>query len=297
MMRRALPLAILLGTLATSVRAVELTPEVQRKLGVKTAPASAQRAGSTATGFARVLDVVPLATLDADLAAARAAAAVSSAEAKRTRDLAAADAAVSKRVAEAAAAQAKADQLRYQLLQRRLKLEWGPAFAKMGEARRSALISSLAEGRAALVRLDAASGLAGVSQISISKPGGGRATVEILGPARVGDPRFQTPGLLGLVKGAGASDFATGLVLPISVSTAGATGVLLPRSAIVRAGGESFVYVHTRGSHFDRRRLGSLSSQPDGVVTVSGVRPGEAVVISGASVLYAAESQPKGEDE
>lgn len=296
-MRLALPLALLLGALATSVRAVELAPDVQRKLGVKTIQASAQRAGPTATGFARVLDVVPLATLDADLAAAKAAASASSAEAKRTRDLAAADATVSKRVAEAAAAQARADQLRFQLLQRRLQLEWGPAFAKMGEARRSALISSLAEGRSALVRLDAASGLAGASQISISRPGGGRVSVEILGPSRVGDPRFQAPGLLGLVKGAGASDLATGLVLPMSVSTGGAPGVLLPRSAVLRAGGETFVYVHTRGTHFDRRNLGRILSSPDGLVTVSGVRPGEAVVISGASVLYAAESQPKGEDE
>ena len=297
MMRRLLLITMLTGASAASVRAAELTQEVQRKLGLQTTVVSAERGGSTVSGFARVLDPVPLASLDADLASAEAAALASTAEARRTHDLAAADSSVSRKVAEAAASQARADSLRYQLLQRRLGLEWGPAFMTMGAQKRSALISGLAAGRAALVRLDAPSGLNGVRSATITRPGGRRATVQVLGQARVGDPRFQAPGMLGLVTGSEASDFATGLVYPISFSTPGAAGVLLPRSALIRSGGQTFVYVRRDATHFEKRSLGGLQSRPDGILTVGGVRPGEAVVITGAAALYAAESQPKGEDE
>jgi len=294
-MKRFLLLLALAAT--TSASAAELSQEMQRKLGLRTVPASAAPGGSTVSGWARVLDAGPLASLDADLAAAGASASASASEARRTRDLAAADSTVSRKVAEAAAAQSRADSLRYELLQRRLGLEWGPVFMKMGEARRSAMISSLAEGRAALIRLDAPAGLAGVRRATVTRPGGRLATVQVLGQARIGDPRFQTPGLLGLVTGADASDFATGLIYPVSFSAAGASGVLLPRSALLRAGGQTFVYVRKDATHFEKRTLAGLQSRADGVMAVGGVRPGEAVVASGAGPLYAAESQPKVEDE
>ena len=297
MMRRLFSMTPLIAAFATQVLAVELPLDVQRKLGLTTAVVSAERGPATASGFARVLDVVPLASLDADLAAAKAVASASTAEARRTHDLASADFAVSKRVAEAAAAQARADNLRLELLQRRLGLEWGPAFVTMGDARRSALISNLAAGRAALVRLDAPAGMTGVRQAIATRQGGRSARIQVLGQARLGDPRFQTPGLLGLVTGPEATDFATGLVFPITFSAGAQSGVLLPRSALLRAGGQTFVYVRKDATHFERRQLGQIQARSDGLLAMGAVRPGETVATSGAAALFAAETQSKGEDE
>jgi hypothetical protein len=298
MMKRRRTIAVLLLALsATPVIAGEFSHDLQRKLGLKTVTVSAGPGGATVSGFARVLDAVPLAILDADLASAAASASASESEARRTRELAAADSTVSRKVAEAAAAQARADALRYELLQRRLGLEWGPVFMKMGAARRSSLISSLAAGRAALVRLDAPAGLAGIPRATISRPGGGQVSVQILGQARVGDPRFQAPGMLGLVTGADATDFATGLVYTVSFSVSGASGVLLPRSALIRAGGRTFVYVRRDATHFEKRNLSGLQSRADGMLAIGGIRPGEVVVASGAAALFAAESKSKGEEE
>ena len=297
MMRRLCLMIPLFAAFASQGLAVELPLGVQRKLGLTTAIVSAERGGATASGFARVLDVVPLASLDADLAVAKAVSSASAAEAHRTHDLALADFAVSKRVAEAAAAQARADNLRLELLQRRLGLEWGPAFVTMGDARRSALISKLAAGRTALVRLDAPAGMTGVRVSSATRPGGRSAPIQVLGQARLGDPRFQTPGLLGLVSGPEAADFATGLVFPITFSTGAQSGVLLPRSALLRAGGQSFVYVRKDATHFERRQLGQIQARSDGLLAMGAVRPGETVATSGAAALFAAETQSKGEDE
>ena len=297
MMRRRLFLTAMTAAIATQGLAAELSADLQRKLGLTTAVAIAEQGGSTASGFARVLDAVPLASLDADLAAARASATASAAEAQRTRDLAAAESTVSRRVAEAASAQARADSIRLKFLERRLGLEWGPVFVSMGEARRSALISNLAAGRAALVRLDAPVGLAGVRTATVTRPGQSLASIQVLGPARLGDPRFQAPGLIGLVSGAAAADFATGLVFPVSFATRVQSGVLLPRSALFRAGGQTFVYVRKDATHFERRRLLSLQARPDGVLALGAVRPREVIVTSGAAALFAAETQPKDEED
>src|SRR5262249_5138902 len=152
--------------------------------------------------------------------------------AARTRKLAADDATVAKKAAEAAAAQARADAAKATLLRRRLGLEWGPAFMSMSEARRSALLGQIAAGRTALVRIDTAGNLGGGRDAMIDMGDDGRAAVTLLGPARVGDPRLQSTGLIGMVTGPAAALLGSGLSYPVTLTTgASASGVLLPRSA------------------------------------------------------------------
>jgi hypothetical protein len=128
---------------------------------------------------------------------------------------------VAHRVAEAAAAQARTDSAKVTLLRRRLGLEWGPAFMAMSDSRRVALISNLASGRAALVRLDAGAPLRGVRTATLDLGGGGRALVQVIGPARTGDPRFPSSGLIGLVSGPGTQGLGVGLSLPVSLASGG----------------------------------------------------------------------------
>ncbi|GGL10336.1 hypothetical protein [Caulobacter rhizosphaerae] len=274
---------------------VQVDAATQKRLGVTTAPLAAARRQAVATGFARVLDPVPLATLDGDLVTAATAAAASRAEAARTKTLAAADATVSLKVAQAAQAQASADLAKLVLLRRRVGLEWGPAFAN--DASRSRLIAELVAGRTVLVRIDAPAGTGGAHGARMQLSGGEMVDVAILGVARTADPRVQTGGLIGVVRGPVAARLGVGMSAPVTLSgAAGGAGVLVPRSALIRTAGQTFAYVRKDATHFERRALVAPTSQPEGLFSASGFAPGEPVVVSGASALLAAETAPKAED-
>jgi hypothetical protein len=274
---------------------VQVDAATQKRLGVSTAPLAAARRQVAATGFARVLDPLPLVTLDSDLVIASTAAAASHAEAARTKVLAAADATVSLKVAQAAQVQASADAARLTLLRRRVSLEWGPVFAN--DARRARLIGELVAGRAVLVRIDAPTGTGGAQSAQMQLGGGEAVNIAILGPARTTDTRVQTGGLIGVVRGPVAARLGVGLSAPVALSgAASGAGVIVPRSALIRTAGQTFAYVRKDASHFERRALVAPTPQPEGLFSAGGFSPGEPVVVSGASALLAAETAPKAED-
>jgi hypothetical protein len=277
---------------------VKLDAATQARLGIATAPLQAARRAASTSGFARALDPAPLAQLDADITGAVATLAASQAEANRTKALNAADQTVSRQAAEAAAAQARGDAAKLKLLRRRVGLEWSPALARFSDARRGKLIDDIAAGRAALVRIDAASGLTQFSgSATIALPSGPvRAT--ILGPTRVGDPRLQATGLLALVSGPAAVQLGTGAVAAATVSSgAGADGVVIPRTALLRTAGQTYVYIRKDAGDFERRLVPAGATDPQGLFVTSGFKAGEPVVIAGASQLFAAQIKPKGEAE
>lgn len=298
---KPLVLAMILGvagapTASHAATMVKLEPEVQKRIGVVTAPLVAARRASAASGFARVLDVTPLATLDADLAAAAAAASASAAEAARTEALAAADATVSRKTADAARAQARADAAKLALLHRRVALEWGPAFAS--DSRRARLIAEVAAGRAALVRVDAAVALGRVRSVRLDFGAQGAVIATVLGPARTADPRLQSAGLIVQVSGPAAATLSVGATAAARFDQGGASaGVVVPRSALIRADGQSFAYVRKGGDQFERRAVVGGAPQPDGLFVAGGFTPGEPVVINGASALLAAETASSAKKE
>ena len=297
---RALVLALGLAASAPALAApilLKMDAPTQARLGVVTAPLAAVRKTASVSGFARAVDPVPLATLDSDIAAAVAALGASQAEATRTRALNAADQTVSKKAAEAAAAQARADAAKLALLRRRLGLEWGPSVQAMSDARRGRLIGDIAAGRAALVRIDASSGLShlrGTATIDLGASGVARAA--ILGPARVGDPRLQSTGLLALVTGPQAMRMGVGTVAPATIAAGvEVSGVVVPRAALLRTAGQTFAYVRRDAGSFERRPVVGGLADPAGLFVAGGFRPGEPAVIKGASQLFAAETPSKAE--
>ena len=293
----ALALAVAAPALAAAPILLKLDPATQARLGVITAPLVVARKTASVSGFARAVDPVPLATLDSDIAAAVAALGASQAEAARTRTLNAADQTVSKKVAETAAAQARADAAKLALLRRRLGLEWGPSIQALSDARRGRLIADIAAGRSALVRIDASSGLSqlrGAATIDLGPSGSARAV--ILGPARVGDPRLQSTGLLALVSGSQAMRMGSGTVAPATLAAgAETTGVIVPRAALLRTAGQTFAYIRRDGATFERRPVVGGLADPVGLFVSAGFRPGESVVIKGAAQLFAAETPAKAE--
>lgn len=300
------PLILAAAMVATAAGAAQAQPApavlkldaaVQRRLGIATAPLRAMRRAEAASGFARGLDPTPLATLDADIAAAAAAAAASQAEASRTRALNAADQTVSRKVAEAAAAQARGDAVKLQLLRRRVGLEWGPGLAALSDEQRGRLISDISLGRAALVRIDMAGASLARGSATIDLGPTGRVGAAILGPARVGDPRLQTTGALALVRGPQALQLGVGAVAPVTVAAGAAhDGVVIPRAALLRTGGQTFAYVRRDAGSFERRVV--LNGRPvrDGLFVSGGFRTGEAVVVQGAAQLLAAQTPSQAAD-
>ena len=270
---------------------LEFDAKTQARLGGTVSALPAAFRASTQAVFARGVDPGPLAQLDADLAAARAAAETSAAEAARTKALVA-DQTVSRQAAETAQSQARQDALKLKLLRQRVGLEWGPGVARLSDAGRGKLIADIVAGRAALVRLDSGQGLPlGGGSVVVEVGAGQTASAAILGPMRAADPRLQSAGLLAIVRGAAALRMANGAVAPAHIAAGpGASGVTLPRAALLRSAGETFVYVRRDATHFEKRAVSAGIVEPDGLFVHAGFRPGEVVVTTGASQLFAAQN-------
>ena len=295
-MKRMLPAILLPLLLAAAAEAappkpVQLPAEAVRRLGITVASAQPATVNTSAPGFARVLDPVPLAQLQADLTAAETAAAASAAEARRTQALYADDATMSRKAAEAARAQASADASKLALLRQRLALEWGPALSRLSSAQRARLIAALASGSAALVRVDApnGAGLQGLRSAELDLGPAGTATALVIGPARIGDAGLRSPGVIARVSGPNVSYLSSGLTVPARIrGGGGGAGFLVPAAAVLRVESASWVYVQERGG-FVRRRLGGLATGASGLVATAGLHAGDHVVVRSASKLYAAE--------
>lgn len=279
-----------LAARAEAPKPVTLDGATLRRLSVTTAPARAVTQSSVIAGFARVLDPIPLAQLDADIAAARPTAAASAAEAARSEALFAQDATVSRKVAQAAAMQAGGDSARLSLLLRRLGLEWGPAISRLSDARRGALVAALSSGRSALVRIDSANGVgqAGLRTVQLDLGEMGSTTATILGPARAADPRLQSPGLIAQVSGPKATLLSTGLSVTAKLSGAARPSIFVPNAAILRVDGASWVYRRIGAQAFARTRLIGPVATAGGLLA-GGLRAGDPIVMNGAAALYAAE--------
>jgi hypothetical protein len=273
---------------------VKMDAETQAKMGVKVAAPVAAVAAQTLQGFARVMDVGPLAAIESEVSAAEAAAAASSEEHRRLAALAAQDQAASARSVEAAKAQAAADAARVSLATRRIGLEWGPALERMPDGERSRLLTDIAAGRAVLLRIDAPGATAKVTRASVrADRDAASIPVAIIGPAAAADARLQTAGLLGLVRGAAAQTLPTGRLMQADLEL-GATeeGFALPESALLRAEGSVFVYMKTGPDTFARREVADGRATANGWFVAEGFKPDEQVVVDGAASLLAAEQGP-----
>jgi hypothetical protein len=270
---------------------VVASAQAQQHLGLKTATLSAAHHKSQIDAFAKVLDPGPLAQLNADLLGAVAAESASKAEASRSRALNAAGASVSAKDAEAAEAQARSDETKLNLLRQRIGLEWGPGISHMSDRQREALIHALAAGNAALLHVDTPSneGQAGARTVLIDV-GSDSVRGVVLGAARQAEPRLQSSGLLVEVTGRSAILLSIGLTQSAHIENGGPeVGVVVPREALIRYRGLVWAYVRSDPSHFQRRLVDGGEPEDAGLFVTQGFTPGEAVVVQGASAIFATE--------
>ena len=263
----------------------------QARLGLKEETLKLQKRATQIDAFAKVLDPGPLAQLESDLLAQIASAKASKAEAERTRALKAAGGGIADKDVEAAEAQAGTDESKLQLLRRRVGLEWGPGLEKLSDGRRAALVQALSRGQAALLHVDTPSnaGQEGAKTVDVDV-GDGSVHGVVLGAARQAEPRLQSSGLIVEVTGKSAILLSVGLTQSAHInSTSSVSGVVIPRSAVIRYEGLDWAYVRTAPDRFERRPMQDPAPEEEGLFVALGFGPSDQVVTQGAAELFATE--------
>ncbi|WP_150289895.1 hypothetical protein [Sphingobium estronivorans] len=273
---------------------------LRQRLGIVEAPLSAWSGAQQASGYARGLDAGPLAAIIAEIDSAQATAAASQAQAARLDALYRNDISASRRSVEAARAQASADIARLRLARQRIALEYGPGLATLGDTGVHQLVSRIAAGEAALVRIDIPGVLLTGGSIVQITAGEGQTSARVLGAAAASDSKLQSAGVLVVLTGPVVRQVLTGRVLAAQAAASGTvSGVLVPRDAIVRYQGQMWVY-RREGGKFEREALVEPIPVSEGWLVRGGLTPGTVVVVHGGASLLALETRPAqsaGEDD
>jgi hypothetical protein len=285
-------------------KAITVDAAAQLRFGVETIPLLSAAAPDGAMTTARVLDPGPLLQLDSELASAAATFAASRAEAQRTRKLFEEDRTASARAVEAASAQEQADLQRVNAARRQLAIAWGGGLADLPAHQRAELLNELAAGKAELVRVEVPTGAPiPVHRSTIQVRGSSASEIfggSVLGSLPTADPRLQTRGVLVEIKGETAK-LPIGEMLsaeiPAAVNPPSATGVLIPRSALLRRDARVWVYVQTAPNSFVRREVRGYRPVPEGWFVPNGFAAGDRIVTTGASALLGVESPAPAETD
>ena len=271
---------------------VTLDAETQKIMGLQTAPLAAASLSPETKGYGRVLDPAPLSSLVAELVSARATAEASQKELERLKVLTVQNNA-SVRSVQAAEAAGLRDQAAAELARQHLLAAWGKAIADRADL--LALVQSLASAELALVRIDLPAG-----EILKAPPVGARllaladesslAVAEYVGQAPVVDAQMQGQGFLFLVKPS-QSRFVPGAAVTgfLQLSGETQTGVVVPRNAVLRFNGTTWVYLQTGGETFQRAEVGLERPLEKGWFVRQGFKTGDKVVVVGAQQLLSEE--------
>lgn len=301
-MRLAMPAAAPDDHAPAKAQAAEAGPglhvegKVQQQAGVQIAPVAARRMAGTVDGFARGLDPAPLGAIGADIASATAAHEASARELARLTGLVAADAGASRRDLDAARAQEGQDRARLTQACQRPGLEFGAALDRLGCAGVARLAAEATNGRVAVLRIDFTDGPVPAGSTVLIDLGKTEATVRVLGPAVAGDTQLQSAGALALLEGPAASLAGVGRVLGAHRAQGPARdGVIVPRSAIVRADGALQVWRATGPENFERVPIEPATPVDVGWFVPGGVlKPGDRLVVAGAGTLLGLERSSGG---
>ena len=271
-------------------RGIRLTPEQVAAAGIATSLPVAARLANYETGYGRVLDPAPLFTLVAEVRAGDATSAASAKERARVQQLFADDDNVSARALEAAEAAATRDRALAESARARLRAGWGDAFVE--NTSREPLLKDLSARAAGLVRVDIPAGSAPArapQELVVERMNGTASpvTARVLGPAPQADAQFQGYGYLTVLENAPPPGTVLRALIPADGRARDALSV--GSSAIVRHQGQTFVYVETKESTYERRPVALGRSLSGDVVIVEGLQPTERVVTTGGQQLLSHE--------
>jgi hypothetical protein len=271
---------------------ITLDAATQKIMGLQTTALSPAQAKPEVKAYGRVLDASPLASLVAEVAIAQSASDASQAELKRLKTLAGENNA-SERALQAAEAAAARDQVQVESTRLRIMSGWGSALARRKDL--PAFVKSLISLESVLVELDLPAG-----EGASAAPTGARLftladdskpiEAELLGPAMMVDPQMQGRGFVCLVS-PNTSHLTPGAAVTGLLSLPGEaqSGVALPREAVVRFNGATWVYVQTADDTFERREAALDQPLEKGWFVQGGLKPEAKVVTAGAQQLLSEE--------
>ena len=276
---------------------ITLDAATQKLMGLQAAPLAAAELAPEVKGFGRVLDPGALAAAVTDFVSAQATAAASHKELARLKTLTEQNN-VATRSLEAGEAAAERDQALAAAAHARLLATAGKALSERKDL--ALLVQALTTGESALVRMDLPAG-----EVLKSEPAGARlvtlgentAPIEakFVGAAPAVDLQTQAQGFLFLVE-ANASRLTPGAAVTGFLKLAGAAqaGVLVPRNAVLRFNGATWIYLQTGEEKFSRVEVGLGSPLANGWFVREGLKLGEKVVTVGAQQLLSEELKGQG---
>lgn len=255
--------------------------------------------------FGSVIDPSPLVALDGDLASAEAALTASKAENERTRALAATNDA-SKKTLDASEAQFLADKIKLDSLIRGAQLQWGAVFTS-DAAKRRAFIDELVNGTAALIRVDVMPGdalteLPKSARILVMGSEGKPISTSDIIPATNADPKTQSQGfILRVDKPPFALRPGMALTAWMELPEKPRPGYAIPRSAVLRHDGRTWIYVQEDEEKYVRRpvTLDTPLGADEGwfITEGGGLTADDVIVVTGASSLLSEELKAQGGGE
>jgi multidrug efflux pump subunit AcrA (membrane-fusion protein) len=272
---------------------VRLDAATRERIGLAVAPLGAAHVQLEVRGFGHVLDPALLAQPVYDLEAARVAADTARREYARTQRLARGDANASRRDVENARAASAQAEAALRTARARLVATWGPqAAAREGLL---ALARTLVAREATVARIDLplgtpVEGSPATGRLRpLAEPSADPLEATVLGVAPDVDPTVQGRGFMLLAPHA---SWTPGTAVDGWLELPGAprAGVVVPRPALVRHAGDTWVYVQTDDGVFVRRRVHVERPVGGGwFVADAGLAPGDPVVVTGAQTLLSTE--------
>jgi hypothetical protein len=270
----------------------------QQVMGLRTTAIEVARLSPELKGYGRVLDASPLMALAAELTAALATHEASQAELKRLQTLVGQNNA-SERALQAAEALATRDQTQVDSARLRLLASWGSAISDRQDL--PSFARSLGALESVLVEVDTPAGSApgatpvGARLFTLSddtQP----IPAQLVGPAQTVDPLNQGRGFVFLVS-PNPAHLAPGQAVTGLLSLPGepATGVAVPREAILRHNGATWVYRQTGDTTFLRQEITLERPLSEAWFVLKGLKPQDKVVVTGTQQLLSEEL--KGSDE
>jgi hypothetical protein len=277
-----------------------LKAEEIKSLGIVTAPAQSASWRQQISGYGVVTALDTIATNDAEVMTAQAAAAQSQAAAARAQSLSTGEeAAVSREVVETAQSKAAADQAALMLARRKTDAAFGHNAPWHDAASRQAIMARLASGRSVLVRVTFPLGAMGntvpatlqIARLGVNAKSWTASTVWEA-PA---DSTFPGRGFYALLDGSdlAQNEHVTAMV-PVGPAEAGVT---VPAAALIYGDNEAWVYLQTQPGTFLKTKIDTGKALGDGYFLPDGggIKSGQPIVTSGAGLLLARETNPSTE--
>ncbi|HWU55010.1 MAG TPA: hypothetical protein VN175_05870 [Rhizomicrobium sp.] len=269
-----------------------LKAEEVKGLGIAVQAAVPAQFTGRIAGYGVVTALDTIAQADSEFLTAQAAAAQSAAAAARARSLSTGEeAAISREQLEVAESKAAADAAALGLARRKTEAAFGLNSPWHNPAERSAVMQRLASGKAVLVRVTfPAIGGAAPKRVDISRMGADRKswTAHTIWDAPA-DVTVPGRSFYALVEG---SDLAQNerviAAIPTGTSQAGAK---IPARALVYGESEAWVYLQTAENTFLKTKVDTSRPLDEGYF-VGSVKPGDKVVVDGAGLLLARETNP-----